>query len=109
MSDSLCSVWGHSVHFAKFPVLRFSEGYCSHSCHPILTKLYGKYGNQEYRLMLPHIKKKYDTLKFLFTHDHMGLEIQNITPTFFIRSQPNFMRTLTTMMEYQLFLAIGLR
>ena len=29
MSDSLISVWGHSVHFSKFPMLRFSKGYCS--------------------------------------------------------------------------------
>ena len=27
MSNSLCSFWGHSVHFAKFAVLRFSKGY----------------------------------------------------------------------------------
>ncbi len=26
MSDSLSSVWGHSVHFAKFRMLRFSKG-----------------------------------------------------------------------------------
>ncbi len=27
MSDCLSSVWGHLVHFAKFPKLRFSKGY----------------------------------------------------------------------------------
>ena len=27
MSDFFSSVWGHSVHFAKFPMLRFSKGY----------------------------------------------------------------------------------
>ncbi len=36
---------GHSVHFAKFTMLRLSNGYCSHSFHPISTKLYGKNGN----------------------------------------------------------------
>ncbi len=48
-------------------------------------------------------------MKFLLTQDHMGLEIQNATPTVFIRCQPNFMRTLATMVEYRLllFLAIG--
>ncbi len=33
-SGHLSSVWGH-VHFAKFPMLRFSKGYCSHTFHPI--------------------------------------------------------------------------
>ncbi len=31
MVDPLSSVWGHSVQFAKFLMLRFSKGYCSHS------------------------------------------------------------------------------
>ena len=37
MYDSVCSVWGHSVHFGKFPILRFSKGYSSPSFHPIST------------------------------------------------------------------------
>ena len=45
MSDSLRSLWGHLVHFAKFLMLRFLKGYCFHSFHPISTKLYGTYGN----------------------------------------------------------------
>ncbi len=44
--DSLSSVWVHSVHFAKFLMLRFSKRYSSHSFHPIAAKLNGKYGNQ---------------------------------------------------------------
>ncbi len=44
-SGHLSSAWGHSVHFPKFPMLRFSKGYCCHSFHPISTKLYGKHGN----------------------------------------------------------------
>ena len=53
MSDSLSSVWGHLVHFAKFPMLRFSKGYYSPSFIPISNKLNGKYGNRgEYRLLL---------------------------------------------------------
>ncbi len=35
---SLRSILGHSVHFAKFPMLTFSKG--SHSFHPISTRLY---------------------------------------------------------------------
>ncbi len=52
MSDSSSSVWGHSVHLGKFPILRFSKGYSGgysfRSFHPISARLfYGKYGNQE--------------------------------------------------------------
>ena len=47
MPDSLSLVWGHSVHFAKFPMLRYSKGCCSHSFHSIATKLYCKYVGQE--------------------------------------------------------------
>ncbi len=37
----LCSVWDHSVHFAKFLMLRFSKDYCqSHTFHSISTKLF---------------------------------------------------------------------
>ncbi len=46
MSDFLRSVWGNSVHFAKFQIIRFSKGYCSHSFYPISTKLDGQYGNR---------------------------------------------------------------
>ena len=35
MSESLSSVWGHSVHFAKFLILKLSKGYCSHTFHSI--------------------------------------------------------------------------
>ena len=41
MSDSLSSVRAHSV--AKFPVLRFSKAYCSHSSHPMSRNLYRKH------------------------------------------------------------------
>ncbi len=54
--DSLCrvlfrwghlsSVWGNSVHFAKFLMSRFSKGYCCPSFDPFSTKLYWKHGNQ---------------------------------------------------------------
>ena len=46
MSDSLSSVWCHSVHRAKFLMLGTSKDFSSHSFHSISTKLYGKYGNQ---------------------------------------------------------------
>ncbi len=38
------SVWGHSVHFTKFLMVRFSKGYSSPSFHSISFKpFYGKY------------------------------------------------------------------
>ncbi len=45
ISDSLSSVWGHSVCFAKFPRL-YSKDYCSHTFDAIATKFYVKYSNQ---------------------------------------------------------------
>ncbi len=46
----------------KMPDVNISKSYFSHSFHPISTKLYGKYGNQEeHRLLvfgnLPNLKK----------------------------------------------------
>ncbi len=45
-SGHFSSFWGHSLHFANFPILGFSEGYCSQHFHPITTKLCEKHGNQ---------------------------------------------------------------
>ena len=47
MPNSLSLVWGHSVHFAKFPMLRFSKAYCSPSFRLISTKFYYKYGGHK--------------------------------------------------------------
>ena len=80
MPDSLSMVWGHLVHFAKFPILRFSKGYSLNRFHQISTKLHTKDHNQgliqavTFFSDLPKIKK-YGTLKFLSTQSHMGLEI----------------------------------
>ncbi len=46
MSDCLSSVWGHSVHLTKFPMLRFSKGYSSGIFHPISSPGMVKYGYQ---------------------------------------------------------------
>ena len=43
MSDSLISVWASFGTFAKYPMLKFSKGYCSHGFHSISTELYCKY------------------------------------------------------------------
>ncbi len=60
MSDSLSSVWGHLVHFAKFPLLRVSKGYYSHSFHPISTKenIHIIAGNTGYFAVWRSAKKK---------------------------------------------------
>ncbi len=39
MSDSLSLVWGHSVHCAKFRMLRSSKGHGANTFHPISAKL----------------------------------------------------------------------
>ncbi len=44
MPDSLSLVWGHSVHFAKFPMLR---GYCSPRFQSLSTKFYCKHVGHE--------------------------------------------------------------
>ena len=77
-SGHLSSVWDYSVHFAKISDLRFSKGYCSHSFHPVSTKLYGKHGNHGGIQAVssfgdpPKIK---NFMKCLLTQNHMGLEI----------------------------------
>ncbi len=40
MPDSLSLVWGHSVHFAKFPILRFSKRYLPNNFCWIPPQLY---------------------------------------------------------------------
>ncbi len=65
-SGHLSSVWGHSVHFAKFLILSFSS--LSHSFHLISTKLYRKdvyWGKYKLLLFLAiyHILKVYTTFK----------------------------------------------
>ncbi len=73
MSYSMSSIWGHSVHFAKFLVLRFSKhvkvGY-SQSFHGISTKLYGDQGGIPDNIFcdLPYLKKVAAPLKI----SHLG-------------------------------------
>ncbi len=75
-SSHFTSVWGYSVHFAKFPMLRFSKGCYFHSCHPIWIKFYGKQGGWGgYRQLLFLAENIYDILKCLLIQYHMGLEI----------------------------------
>ncbi len=44
--DSLSSIWGHSVHFAIFPILRFSKG-CEQS-PPVFIQFQGYYSKPGY-------------------------------------------------------------
>ncbi len=60
---SLSSFWGHSVHFAKFPILRFSQGYFCHSFHPISTKLCRRV---QAFLVIGQILKVYGTFKISY-------------------------------------------
>ncbi len=80
-SDSLCLVWGHSVHFANFPIPRVSKHYSFNIFHQILTKLHTKYPNLGLMQAITFFwqsaknEKKIGTLKFFSTQDRMGLEI----------------------------------
>ncbi len=96
--NSLSLVWGHSVHFAKFPMLRFSKGYCSPSFRSNWTKFYYKHvghmGIQSVTVFgdLPKFKN-FMTLLSQFSsnssklytryHNHIGCH-------FFWRSAKNF-------------------
>ncbi len=61
-------VWGHSVHFAKFPMLRFLKCYSSHRSELISAKLYGYTGNhigiQAITFLGDLAFEKYGTLNF---------------------------------------------
>ncbi len=57
MPDSLSLVWGHSVHFAKFPIPWFSKHYSFHSFLQISTKLRTKYHNHMQGLIFGHLPK----------------------------------------------------
>ncbi len=51
-SGHLSSVWVIRCTLVQFSTLRFLKGYCSHSFHPISTKIYGNHGNRgKYRLL----------------------------------------------------------
>ena len=68
------------MHFTKFSILRFSKRYSFNNFH-LSSKLDSKYHNQglTYRLLffgdLPTITKKYGTLNFFLTQDHIELEV----------------------------------
>ncbi len=75
MPDSLSLVWGHSVYFAKFPILGFSKRYSFNSVQQISTKLLTKYHNQGLILSICQKLQNYGTLIFFLTQDPMRLEI----------------------------------
>ncbi len=78
ISDSSSSLWIHSVRFAKFPMLRFSKGYCGHNFSRFqLNFMLNMLVIGGYRLLLFGKNyfcqkfKKVCTLNFAFTQDHM--------------------------------------
>ena len=92
MPDSLSLVWDHLVHFAKFPIPRFSKHYSLNNfIQSIIIR--GWYRLLIFLPICPKLKILWHFV--LLTQDHMGLEISNATPpTVFISCQPTFMRTL---------------
>ena len=91
MPDSFSLVWGHSVHFAKFPILRFSKHYSFNSFHQTSTERYTKYHNPGviYDIVFffrsARNSKYYGTLKCLLTQDHMGLEMSKCYSSYSFR------------------------
>ncbi len=68
-------ILAHSLHFAKFPMLRVSKQYCSHRFHPFTTQLMesvvlGGGGGKElfYFLSICQDWKKCGTLKYWVSH-----------------------------------------
>ncbi len=79
MPDSLSLVWGHSVHFAKFPILQFLKLCSSPNFHPIHPNvIQGILMMGQYRLHVLRFwrsAKNCGILKFFLPWDHMQLEI----------------------------------
>ena len=93
---------------------KISKRYFSHTFNSISTKLYDKYdshgGIQAITFLALCQKLKILWHFEIFNTTILGWKFQNATlPTLFIQYQPNFMRTLATMVECRLllFLAIG--
>ncbi len=100
MPDSLSLVWGHSVHFAKFPILQVLKSAPLPIFIRFIQTLYKV--SYSYRLSLfwrsaKNCKKLWHFEIFL-TQDHMQLEF-SVSPTIFIAVHLNFVTTLATMVN----------
>ncbi len=96
VSGHFSSVWGHSVHFAKFPMFcRFSKGYSSHifiQFQPNFMESMVIRGEIQLLLFghLPKIKKILHLKMILNKGPFWGQKLQKPTPsTVFIQSQAN--------------------
>ena len=85
MPDSFSLVWGHSVHFAKFPILQFLK-LCSspnfHLIHPNFIQGIIIIQAVTFLAICQKLQKLWHFEIFL-TQDHMQLEV-SIPPTIFI-------------------------
>ena len=105
--DSLSLVWGHSVHFAKFPILRFLTlplSQFSSAPLPIFIWFLQKLCkvSWSYRLSFLSICQKIAKIMAFWNFSyHRTICRHNfqsaISPTIFIGAHPNFMTTLVTM------------
>ncbi len=92
-------VWGHSVHFAKFPILHFFKALLLSQFSFHSSKLYTRYHNHtgcHFSCRSAKNCKNYGTLKFFLKQDYMQLGFQGaITPTIFIGNNLNiFLKTV---------------
>ncbi len=103
MPYSLSLVWGHLVHFAKFPILQFLKLCSSPNFHPNFIQ--GSIILGQCRLLLfgaicQKLKKIVTFWIFFLIRYHMQLKISAaISPIIFIGAHPNFMRTLVTIVN----------
>ena len=114
MPDSFILVWGHSVHSAKFPMLRSSKGYYS-GFHSISTKFYCKYVGCEGIQSLAAFEicqnlKNFMALWNCFNTEPYGAgNYKKNTPrTVFIWSGPNFMVNTAVIWEYKAWICLAI-
>ncbi len=102
------------MHFAKFLMLRFSKyHYHSFQFQPDFMENVVIMGNTGYYFFndLPKFQKKKIWHVFVKTYRTIwGWKFEKTTPpTLFIRSQPNVIRVLATIVEYRLLLLMEYR
>ena len=73
-SGHLSSVWGHSLHFAKLLMLRFSKGCCSPSFYPVFNQTLQKACIQGKYRLVPILSNRWPCTLFrlLTRYPHMS-------------------------------------
>ncbi len=110
MPDCLSLVWGHFVHFAKFPILRFSKRYSFNSFIRFQPNFIQKYHNYYFFGSLTKLKKFWYFGIFVNTALNGTGHFKTLPlPQFSSYVSQTWWEHWATMVEYRLllFLAIG--